>query len=81
MHGTIHRKSLLSRDVIFDESVFPFSSLHANVGAQLKAEILLLHPTLCNHHGGEGVDVPNMSNSADSFVESPTGPIKNPEFF
>jgi hypothetical protein len=29
----------------------------------------------------EGVDVPNMPNSADSFVESPAGPSKNPEFF
>jgi transposase InsO family protein len=32
----------ISRDVIFDEHVFPFASMHPNVGAQLKAELALL---------------------------------------
>lgn len=32
----------ISRDVVFDESVFPFASLHPNAGAQLKSEISLL---------------------------------------
>ena len=32
----------ISRDVIFDESVFPFSELHPNARARLRAEILLL---------------------------------------
>jgi histone deacetylase 1/2 len=32
----------ISRDVVFDESVFPFSELHSNAGARLRAEILLL---------------------------------------
>jgi hypothetical protein len=32
----------ISRDVIFDEEVFPFSTLHSNVGARLRAEIALL---------------------------------------
>jgi hypothetical protein len=36
----------ISRDVIFDESVFPFSELNLNVGAQLRNDIMLLHPTL-----------------------------------
>jgi hypothetical protein len=36
----------ISRDVIFEESVFPFSELNPNDGAQLKNEIMLLHPTL-----------------------------------
>jgi histone deacetylase 1/2 len=26
----------ISRDVVFDENIFPFQSLHPNVGAQLK---------------------------------------------
>jgi histone deacetylase 1/2 len=32
----------ISRDVVFDENVFPFASLHPNAGALLKKEILLL---------------------------------------
>ena len=32
----------ISRDVVFDESVFPFESLHPNAGALLRKEILLL---------------------------------------
>jgi hypothetical protein len=32
--------------VIFEESVFPFLELNPNDGAQLKNEIMLLHPTL-----------------------------------
>jgi hypothetical protein len=32
----------VSRDVIFDEQVFPFMELHSNVGARLRIEISLL---------------------------------------
>lgn len=38
----------ISRDIVFDESVFPFSALHPNAGAQLRAEILLLPDSLKN---------------------------------
>jgi hypothetical protein len=41
----------ISRDVIFDENNFPFSELHPNARAQLRAEILLLHPMLHNSYG------------------------------
>jgi hypothetical protein len=60
----------ISRDVIFDEIVFPFASLHPNAGEQLKAEILLLHPTLRTIHGGARVDMPDMSNSANIIPKS-----------
>jgi hypothetical protein len=53
---------------------FTFSSLHENAGAQLKAEIRLLPPTLRNYQGGDGVEWPNMSNAADSLDESYAGP-------
>lgn len=33
------------QDVVFDESVFPFASLHSNAGASLRKEILLLPDT------------------------------------
>jgi hypothetical protein len=36
----------ISRDVIFDETVFPFLELNPNAGAQLKNDGMLLHPTL-----------------------------------
>jgi histone deacetylase 1/2 len=45
----------ISRDVIFDEDIFPFASLHENAGARLRHEISLLHEhLLSSHHGGVG---------------------------
>lgn len=38
----------ISRDVTFDEHVFPFASLHPNAGAQLKSELCLLPNILLN---------------------------------
>ena len=38
----------ISRDVVFDEEVFPFASLHPNAGAQLRAELDLLPDILKN---------------------------------
>lgn len=38
----------ISQDVIFDETVFPFSSLRPNAGARLRQEIALLPPSLLN---------------------------------
>jgi hypothetical protein len=47
----------ISRDVIFDETIFPFAKLHANAGQRLRSEILLLpsHPLNPSQfdHGGE----------------------------
>jgi hypothetical protein len=40
------RRVYIPRDVFFYETVFPFSEVNLNVGAQLKSEITLLHPTL-----------------------------------
>jgi hypothetical protein len=60
----------ISHDVILDEIVFPLSSLHSNAGAQLKAEILPLHPTLRNIHGRVHVEGPNMPNDANIIDES-----------
>jgi hypothetical protein len=38
----------ISKDVVFDEDVYPFASLHPNAGPRLRAEILLLPSTLLN---------------------------------
>lgn len=66
--GRVH----VSRDVIFDENVFPFSNLHSNAGARLKSEIIL-HPTLFNPSnldlGGEQVD--------DQFTDFPSPGANN----
>jgi hypothetical protein len=63
----------VSRDIIFYETVFLFSTLHLNVGAHLRNEILLLPPTLHSLHGGANVELINVNNVADSFVESHAG--------
>jgi hypothetical protein len=41
----------ISRDVVFDESVFPFAELHRNVGARYSSEVLL--PTTIQRDGTE----------------------------
>jgi hypothetical protein len=38
----------ISRDVVFDEHIFPFSLLHPNAGACLRAELALLPDVLKN---------------------------------
>ncbi|XP_071683458.1 uncharacterized protein [Lolium perenne] len=42
----------ISRDVVFDENIFPFASLHPNAGALLKKEILLL-PSSTSHESAQ----------------------------
>src|SRR4051812_14509833 len=44
----------ISRDVVFDETLFPFAKLHPNAGALLREEISLLSDSLHSpDHGGE----------------------------
>lgn len=68
----------VSRDVIFDEQVFPFSKLHPNAGALLRSQVLLLPPSLLNsssiNHEGQQIPGPNMSNTLLNAHE-------NSEFF
>jgi len=46
----------ISRDVIFEETNFPFSKLHSNAGARLRSEISLLPSYLSNSFGTEHLD-------------------------
>jgi hypothetical protein len=46
----------ISRDVVFDETIFPFASLHPNAGALLRKEILLLLDNLGPISGGANND-------------------------
>jgi hypothetical protein len=40
------RRVYISRDVIFDENIFPCASLHPNAGAHLRSEIVNLSSDL-----------------------------------
>jgi hypothetical protein len=66
-------------DIVFDESVFPFASLHSNAGARLHDKINLLPLNLqpFNLHGHEGCDLqglvdanPTDNTVAESFVQN-----------
>ena len=62
----------ISRDIIFDENIFPFSTLHANAGARLKYEILLLPSSLTNYTaniGGVHVVEPVVNTPLPSGAE------------
>ena len=54
----------ISRDVVFDESIFPFSNLHPNAGSRLKSEILLLPPSLLNSFGDMNNSIYPMANAS-----------------
>ena len=47
------RRVYISRDVVFDEHIFPFAELHLNAGSRLRQEILLLPHS---NHGVAHVD-------------------------
>jgi hypothetical protein len=61
----------ISRDVVFDETVFPFKSLHPNAGALLRKEIMLLpeplQPTSIFDHGGVN-SVNQRANPANTIA-------------
>jgi hypothetical protein len=61
----------ISRDVVFDETVFPFSTLHPNAGARLRLEISLLPPSLIDPAliWGSTVDVTNLPKSTNPFMQ------------
>lgn len=52
----------ISHDVVFDETIFPFSNLHPNAGHRLRNEILLLHASLRNHAFGKNCGDNNIFN-------------------
>ncbi|WVZ68483.1 hypothetical protein U9M48_017417 [Paspalum notatum var. saurae] len=60
----------ISRDVVFDENIYPFASLHPNAGACLCNEILLLPSHLHANHGDE----PTVDHTLANY------PRTNPEY-
>jgi hypothetical protein len=75
----------ISRDVVFDEHVFPFASLHPNAGARLWAEIHLLPEVLLNPGNVHAYDSllsdPELTNALNSAggdsVSAGTNPMRN----
>jgi hypothetical protein len=58
----------ISRDVVFDENVYPFAHLHPNAGARLHSEILLL-PHILPNPSFRDDNTFNQSNN-DSFCHT-----------
>jgi hypothetical protein len=64
----------ISRDIVFDEAVFPFAALHSNAGARLREEINLLplnlQPLNLHSHAGHVLPADHTDNAApaESFL-------------
>ena len=73
----IPRKGVyVSRDVVFDESILPFASLHPNAGAWLRSELTLL-PDVLNPSTSFG-DASLLDQTVTNFVPtnaSPSSPV------
>lgn len=69
----------ISRDVIFYESVFPFTVLHPNAGVRLRSEISLLPDMLLNPPNTSLGDVsaidPNVPSSVPTNIVSSSTPV------
>jgi hypothetical protein len=63
-----------SRDVVFDEHVFPFASLCPNAGAWLKAEIHILPDILLNPTSSLGSANMFDHNTSSPLLANPTSP-------
>ena len=65
----------ISRDVVFDETVFPFAQLHPNAGALLQKEILLLPSHLTGRDNGDVLDTDDqlltnpLTNGAPEYCD------------
>jgi hypothetical protein len=59
----------ISRDVVFDENVFPFFELHPNARTQLRAKILLLPPSLRNFYG-DAIVADHRANDTDPVAKN-----------
>jgi hypothetical protein len=74
------RRIYISRDVVFDEQIFPFADLHANVGARLRSEIELL-PNLFDSsmlYGSTTIPFADTINSSANPVSNPNeNPVEN----
>lgn len=63
----------ISRDVVFDENVFPFSQLNPNAGSRLRTELLLLSPNQPHFSSNAGGVAPS-----DHTVDGQTSALNFP---
>jgi hypothetical protein len=61
----------ISRDVVFDESVYPFSKLNPNAGVRLRSEVLLLP----NHIQPNNLPTPGVELIDCSNINAPVIPV------
>jgi hypothetical protein len=75
-------RGYVSRDVVFDKNVFPFASLHPNIGARLKAETSLLPSGLIDLSiiNPDGACIVDTTESSNPIVPVPveSTQVKNP---
>jgi hypothetical protein len=62
----------ISRDIIFDENIFPFANLHFNARACLLSEIILLPALLNPSFPGQGGEI------TDDHVTNDSNPTTKP---
>jgi hypothetical protein len=66
----------ISLDVVFDEEVYPFSTMHPNAGAQLQSEIQLLPSHFRNPSNGDNNTFDQFDNGSlqsNRVIPEPTG--------
>jgi hypothetical protein len=64
-------RAYISRDVVFDESIYPFSKLNPNAGVRLRSEILLLP----NHIQPNNLPTPGVKLIDCSNINAPVIPV------
>jgi hypothetical protein len=75
----------ISRDIVFDEVVFPFTELHPNAGARLRAELRVLPDALRSQSSTFGdahildqhLQSPNPTDACPSSCDSVQATAKN----
>jgi hypothetical protein len=68
------RRVYISRDVIFNEEVFPFTKLHSNAGARLQAEINLLPTHILP---SSNVATRGANSTDDPLLQNNLTPVSN----
>jgi hypothetical protein len=63
-------RTYIPRDVVFDENIFPFSTLQHNTNPRLREEILLLPPLLINNFFGGELTTNHMTNESNATNSS-----------
>lgn len=65
--GVSSGRVYVSRDVIFDENLYPFSTLHANAVARLRSKIINLSPSLLNLGFGKEPVADHVTNDCNTL--------------